>query len=86
MTVAELIDVLSKLDPNARVIASTRCQFDDDSPYLSGFEQVIEGVEVGFSDEHIEWDLSFQATSEGYVTVPSVRLLGHLDKRATPTG
>jgi len=81
VTVAELITALSTCDPNARVTASTHCQFEDDGDYLSGFDQVIEEVEIGFSEEGMEWDLGFTKRSENYRVVPTVRLVGHLDAR-----
>lgn len=82
MTVSELIAALSACDPNAKVITSTRCDFDDGSEYLSGFDQTVNGLEVGFSDSDIDWDVSFSANKEGYRTVPTVRLYGYLDAKA----
>lgn len=79
MTVAELIAQLSKCDPNARVVASTRCAFDDGNTYFSGFDQTVEQIEIGFSEEGMEWDLTFVTKPEWPRLIPSVRLVGHLD-------
>jgi len=91
MRVKELIEALSKCDPNAHVLTDIRVNFDDDAAWTEG--HLIERVESGFSDCEalmpgtvtMESDLSFSTDTpspDSHICTPSVRLVGnHFAKR-----
>lgn len=86
MKVSELIGALSACDPEAEVVVSSRCQFDDDMPPPDYTEEhVVEGVEVGFIEDPraMRFGMSFVAQKEEWKQYPAVRILGHLDKPVT---
>jgi hypothetical protein len=80
MKVRELIDLLSKCDPEANVLLSDYSCFNCETMKRPiGIKNVVDHIEQGFSQDprDMSWDMSWKTTSSGYQCEPAVWIVGH---------